>query len=121
MKRWSAIAPVIIAGLAAAFFYGVSYHDAHRGTGARHIFSLVSDRPITDQEMLDWSKQVLISDERFSPDLALSKFGDGSYISHGIDPNLSTVCWRNSKTFREWYVRFERLPGKVEGVSYPGK
>jgi hypothetical protein len=86
-----------------------------------HFFPLDGNRPITDQEAIQWSKEVLVSDGRFSPDLQLSTFGDGSYVSRGSDPAFSTVDWRNQKTYREWYVQFTRLSGKVKAVSCAGK
>jgi hypothetical protein len=89
---------------------------------------LAGSGPITDQQALDWSKQVLIADGRFTADLELMSSDpnpelskDAIDVSHGYDPTYVTVNWFDKKTYHYWFVQFKRLNGKVEGVSSRGE
>ncbi|MGA2232617.1 MAG: hypothetical protein ABSH22_17100 [Tepidisphaeraceae bacterium] len=104
-----------------AGIYAAGYWFQHHGDGPTHTFPLDGNGPITDQEAIEYSKEVLISDGRFSSDLALSPFGNDAYVNRADDPAYATVDWRNQKTYREWFVQMKRLNGKVEAISYPGE
>ena len=122
MKRRTVILGVTAAALGlCGALYGICNRIAHRSEGPRHVFTLPGDGPVTDDDALRWSKEVLAADGRFSPDYELQTFGDDSTINRGTDPAYASVCWRNRKTGWQWYVQFKRSPGKVECVSYPGK
>jgi hypothetical protein len=77
--------------------------------GPTHTFPLPGIMPITDQQAIAWSKEVLISDGRFTsyfellssdPNPELAK--DARDVSRGDDPAFVIVCWFDKKTYWFW-------------------
>src|ERR1700722_17611986 len=124
MSRRKVILGIIAIAFAAcvvvAALYFAAYSFQHHTDGPMHVFSLDGNGPITDQEAIQWSKEVLISDGRFSPNLKIEANAVGSVVSRGDDPAFASVDWRDQKTYRQWFVQFTRLSGKVEAVSNAG-
>jgi hypothetical protein len=88
---------------------------AHRSDGPRHVFAHSGTDPISDEDAIRFSKEVLVADGRFSPELILEAVGRGS------DPAYVSVSWNDRETGWRWYVQLKHSPGKLECVSYPGK
>jgi hypothetical protein len=117
---------LIIVGVAAlvgavALYVSVAYHLQHRGERGRYTFPLVGTRPVTDAEPIGWSRDVLVSDGRWTADMVAGEWADGSQVNRGANARYVTVVWRDPKTFKEWFVHIERMPDKVECVANLGK
>ena len=116
-----AILTVVAGGLVIAVC-ALAYHMQHRGEGPRHVYALVGDGPISNEDALRFAKDVLISDGRFHPDWEFEEWVTGSTVLRGgDDPAFISVCLHQAKTNNRWYVQLKRSSGKVECVSSPGK
>ena len=116
---------VVCARLALLVLFG-NWMD-HHNDGPTHTFSFEGTSPFTDNQAIQWSKEVLISDGRFSPDLELlssdpnPELSKAAHdVSRGDDPAFVSVYWFDKKTYRYWSVQIHRLDGKVEAISSPG-
>lgn len=112
----------LLAGTCGVFLYRFK----HAGEGPEHRFPLAGYAPLTDEQALALSRQVMELDGRYKPSLQLMEYGSvesgtNTFVNRGEDRQYTTVGWFDVPSYRQWYVQLRRNEGEVVGVSSPGR